>query len=202
MACVPPSPCFLLPGPDLRHRLFPPNMLRNVGRLHDIHQWYLPAHPCRTSLTSSPTVTFDKSSQGQLAAVIYEWSDVNYLGKTTSYIEDLPVSVGAGYAAADFDNIRTSRRRTSAQQMHSVPATVTSPSSAGSSWTYHRPYLSTRPASGLRVSVSAQEIAPLPAAVPRMRRRPPVGCGMTPTEIPLLHRTRMPHPGGEPTQIH
>ena len=45
-------------------------------------------------LTSSHTVTFDKSSQGQLAAVIYEWSDVKYLGKTTSYIEDLPVSVG------------------------------------------------------------------------------------------------------------
>lgn len=46
-------------------------------------------------LTSSRTVTFDKSSQGQLAAVIYEWSDVDYLGKITSYVEDLPVSVGA-----------------------------------------------------------------------------------------------------------
>ncbi|CAK5264482.1 unnamed protein product, partial [Mycena citricolor] len=37
-------------------------------------------------------VTFDASSQGQLAMVIYEWSDVQYLGKITSYTDDeLPV---------------------------------------------------------------------------------------------------------------
>ena len=55
-------------------------------------------------LTSSPTVTFDGSSQGQLAAVIYEWSDVDYLGKTTSFVEDLPVSAGARHTVADVDN--------------------------------------------------------------------------------------------------
>ncbi|KAK7064065.1 integral membrane protein [Favolaschia claudopus] len=36
-------------------------------------------------------VTFDDASQGQLAMVIYEWSDVQYLGKITSFTnEDLP----------------------------------------------------------------------------------------------------------------
>ncbi|TBU49906.1 lung seven transmembrane receptor-domain-containing protein [Dichomitus squalens] len=35
-------------------------------------------------------VTFDSSSQGQLATVIYEWGDVSYLGKDTSTDEDLP----------------------------------------------------------------------------------------------------------------
>ena len=55
-------------------------------------------------LTSLHTVTFDESSHGQLAAVIYEWSDVQYLGKTTSYIDDLPVGVGAKLTAANIDN--------------------------------------------------------------------------------------------------
>ncbi|OCH86055.1 hypothetical protein OBBRIDRAFT_797568 [Obba rivulosa] len=35
-------------------------------------------------------VTFDSSSQGQLAMVIYEWGDVQYLGKVTSTVHDLP----------------------------------------------------------------------------------------------------------------
>lgn len=40
------------------------------------------------------TVTFDSSSQGELAMVIYEWKDVRYLGKETSpgTDDDLPVS--------------------------------------------------------------------------------------------------------------
>ena len=38
-------------------------------------------------------VSFDATSQGQLAMVIYEWSDVKYLGKVTSDSDDdLPVS--------------------------------------------------------------------------------------------------------------
>lgn len=60
---------------------------------------------CANRLLTSPhTVTFDESSHGQLAAVIYEWSDVEYLGKTTSYVDDLPVSVGVGFTAANIDN--------------------------------------------------------------------------------------------------
>lgn len=40
------------------------------------------------------SVTFDSSSQGQVAMVIYEWKDVGYLGKATSQDDDdtLPVS--------------------------------------------------------------------------------------------------------------
>ncbi|THH33161.1 hypothetical protein EUX98_g1064 [Antrodiella citrinella] len=33
-------------------------------------------------------VTFDSGSQGQLAMVVYEWKDVDMLGKVTSYIDD------------------------------------------------------------------------------------------------------------------
>ncbi|KAJ7446455.1 lung seven transmembrane receptor-domain-containing protein [Mycena galericulata] len=33
-------------------------------------------------------VTFDPTSQGQLAMIIYEWSDVKYLGKVTSMTDD------------------------------------------------------------------------------------------------------------------
>ena len=62
-----------------------------------------PAH-AKHLITSSHTVTFDKSSQGQLSAVIYEWSDVEHLGKVTSYIDDFPVSVGSIHTAANVDN--------------------------------------------------------------------------------------------------
>jgi hypothetical protein len=39
-------------------------------------------------------VTFDKSSQGQVAMIIYEWTDEDFLGKerqNTETFEDLPV---------------------------------------------------------------------------------------------------------------
>ncbi len=48
---------------------------------------------CARAADSSATVTFDAGSQGQLAAVIYEWGDVDYLGKDTSKSGELPVSV-------------------------------------------------------------------------------------------------------------
>ncbi len=39
-------------------------------------------------------VSFDSTSQGHLAMVIYEWRDYQYLGKVTSETEEhLPVSV-------------------------------------------------------------------------------------------------------------
>jgi hypothetical protein len=38
-------------------------------------------------------VTFDATSQGQLAMAIYEWQDASYLGKVTIGDDDLPVSV-------------------------------------------------------------------------------------------------------------
>jgi hypothetical protein len=40
-------------------------------------------------------VSFDSTSQGDLAMVIYEWADVKYLGKVTTPADDetdLPVS--------------------------------------------------------------------------------------------------------------
>lgn len=40
-------------------------------------------------------VSFESTStsQGQVAMVIYEWSDVQYLGKVTSAAGDLPVCI-------------------------------------------------------------------------------------------------------------
>jgi hypothetical protein len=38
-------------------------------------------------------VTYDTNSLGQLAMLIYEWEDAQYLGKVTSLDEDLPVSL-------------------------------------------------------------------------------------------------------------
>ena len=36
-------------------------------------------------------MTFNAGSQGELAAVIYEWADVQYLGKDMSQPGELPV---------------------------------------------------------------------------------------------------------------
>ncbi|KAL0576801.1 hypothetical protein V5O48_005171 [Marasmius crinis-equi] len=41
------------------------------------------------SQTNSPPVTFDASSQGQLAMVIYEWTDAPFLGKVTSTEDEI-----------------------------------------------------------------------------------------------------------------
>lgn len=38
-------------------------------------------------------VTFESGSRGQVSMIIYEWGDVQYLGKVTSLDEDLPVSL-------------------------------------------------------------------------------------------------------------
>lgn len=49
--------------------------------------------------------TFDSTSEGQLAMVIYEWRDMSYLGKITSYIdESLPVRHYAGMPCYTFYN--------------------------------------------------------------------------------------------------
>jgi hypothetical protein len=48
---------------------------------------------CPTCTLILYEVSFTSDSQGQMAMVIYEWSDVNYLGKVTSQTDDtLPVS--------------------------------------------------------------------------------------------------------------
>jgi hypothetical protein len=85
--------------------------------------------------------------------------------------------------------------------MHLLLATATSPSSEGSSLTCHRPYLSTRPASGMHALGSAQRMTLLPAIIHRKIRSPLEGYGIIQMAIPLPRQTRMPHRGGEPTQI-
>jgi hypothetical protein len=51
------------------------------------------AHRVRISVFPFHLVTFDPSSTGQLALVMYEWSDVQYLGaETPTNGEELPVS--------------------------------------------------------------------------------------------------------------
>ena len=82
--------------------------------------------------------------------------------------------------------------------MHSLPATATTPSSGGSSLTCHRPYLSTRPASGTHALGSARKMS-LPLVVVSLKRKYPLGSsGITQMVLPLPRRTIMSHPGGEP----
>jgi hypothetical protein len=46
-------------------------------------------------------VSFDSTSQGHLAMVIYEWKDYQYLGKVTSETDEyLPVSIHAAQVPA------------------------------------------------------------------------------------------------------
>jgi len=65
----------------------------NVGWAERIYQWYL-QNLAQSTPFISQTVTFDAKAQGSLAMVIYEWKDVQYLGKETSTAsdEELPVS--------------------------------------------------------------------------------------------------------------
>ena len=47
----------------------------------------------RMGLDGYMQVTFAEESQGQLAMVIYEWTDMTYLGKVTSHTDEyMPVS--------------------------------------------------------------------------------------------------------------
>ena len=74
-------------------------MLRDVGRKQHLHKRC--AHRSkavhRLGLNVYYVATFDSSSQGQLAMVIYEWKDVEYLGKVTSNADELyPVSASIG----------------------------------------------------------------------------------------------------------
>jgi len=45
------------------------------------------------AFTHPRLVSFTSDSRGQVAAVIYEWTDVAFLGKPTSDLDDYPVSV-------------------------------------------------------------------------------------------------------------
>lgn len=59
----------------------------------------------------SPQVTFDASSQGQLAMVIYEWKDMPYLGKVTTPDGTLPVSTHCQHLCTDIYNAPFRSRR-------------------------------------------------------------------------------------------
>lgn len=72
-------------------------MLRNVERSKHVHQWYAYRDYERPTTDIEPgLVSFDSTSQGHLAMVIYEWKDYQYLGKVTSETEYLPVSIALG----------------------------------------------------------------------------------------------------------
>ena len=62
-------------------------------------------------------VSFEDTSRGQVAMVIYEWRDVAYLGKASSRIDDtIPVSNMLYFSiGSTFDSIRMGRGHTSAR---------------------------------------------------------------------------------------
>ncbi|KAG6876836.1 hypothetical protein C0992_011599 [Termitomyces sp. T32_za158] len=56
-------------------------------------------------------VSFDATSQGQVAMVIYEWADAGYLGKSTDATDDyLPVSITNACALQPFDTCVCSKK--------------------------------------------------------------------------------------------
>lgn len=80
---------------DTEIRLFPTNMQRNVGWAFSLYQWYFVLSRQTWRCSDFAPVSFDSTSQGDLAMVIYEWADVRYLGKVTTPVDDeidLPVS--------------------------------------------------------------------------------------------------------------
>lgn len=56
-------------------------------------------------------VTFDPSSTGQLALVLYEWSDVKYLGADTPGDDSLPVRQTFGMLLPTVPNLARSLSR-------------------------------------------------------------------------------------------
>ena len=68
-------------------------MLRNVEWSKHVHKWYAYRDYDLPIDIKLGLVSFDSTSQGHLAMVIYEWKDYQYLGKVTSETEYLPVSI-------------------------------------------------------------------------------------------------------------
>lgn len=66
-------------------------------------------------MLSEDQVTFDSDAEGQVAMVIYEWRDVQYLGKVTSTVDGFPVSVLCHHGSGHVQANKHSRRRTFAQ---------------------------------------------------------------------------------------
>lgn len=106
-------------------------------------------------------VTFDETSQGQLAMVIYEWNDNQMLGKVTSLDDDsLPVSInlpiGSPTRWRALLTTLFSRKHTCVHLMPSVVVSATPAIWESSSSTCLRASLSTRLVFGRPDLVSAQ----------------------------------------------
>jgi hypothetical protein len=64
-----------------------------VERSKYVHKWYACDYGVPSDIKPA-LVSFDSTSQGHLAMVIYEWKDYQYLGKVTSKTDEyLPVSI-------------------------------------------------------------------------------------------------------------
>lgn len=94
-------------------------------------------------------VTFDSDAQGQVAMVIYEWGDVDYLGKVTSATDEgLPVSMLCHCCSERIQASEHSRRPMSAQATPSGADSAMILSWANSLSTFRREGHSIRRASG------------------------------------------------------
>ena len=94
-------------------------------------------NPALVPQPSVLAVTFDATSQGQLAMVVYEWADMRYLGKVTSMVDDyLPVSTSPpSDRVPDCDVNDFSRRHMSARPTRCAAASARRHNSADSFWT-------------------------------------------------------------------
>lgn len=66
-----------------------------MGGFSGLYQWYSTLSLFLIVVFKTPEVSFDNTSPGHFAMVIYEWKDVQYLGKITTPETDdnLPVSL-------------------------------------------------------------------------------------------------------------
>ena len=94
-----------------------------ISREHRIEARSVSAHSLNLS-SSVLIVTFDPSSSGQLALVLYEWDDVKYLGADTPGNEDDSMPVRIRFCHLTFSVLRliqyrfscSSRKPTSARR--------------------------------------------------------------------------------------
>lgn len=77
----------------------------DVRRRQRVHQWCAISSSALNRVDEDSKVTFQGTSQGQLAMVMYEWSDSSYLGKFPADAFDDRVSPLACMQASTYSKL-------------------------------------------------------------------------------------------------
>ncbi len=77
----------------------------DVRRRQRVHKWCVSSSSVWDRIDENAKVTFQGTSQGQLAMVMYEWSDSSYLGKFPADAFDDRVSPLAFVQASTYSKL-------------------------------------------------------------------------------------------------